>query len=113
MCDYKLNKVRNTIVKQTKSHIQPRKKKKGLCNLLIFGQFGQVNHIQKLVYLESLGCCKKSIRRRFPLFNFWVITKDNMMHQREDFTMPLSFQFKMSPVRTVGKIVKTLCITNP
>jgi len=28
------------------------------------------------------------------------------MHQREDFMMSLSFQFKMSPVRTVGQMSK-------
>lgn len=85
-----------------------KQEKKGICNLLIYGQFcQQVHHIHKLLYLKSLGCCKKSIRRRFVLFNFRVITKNNMMHQREDSMMSLSFQIKMSLVRIVGKIVKT------
>lgn len=110
--DYRLDKIRNTIIKWTQCQIQSRKRK-GVSNLLIYGQScQQVHHIHILVYLKSLGCCKKSIRRRFALFNFWVITKNNMMHQREDFMMSLSFQFKMSLVRTVGKISKQLCITN-
>lgn len=93
--------------KWTQHQIQSRKRK-GICNPSICRQFcHQVDSNLELVYLKSLGCCKKYIWWWFALFNFRVITKNNMMHQRKNVTMSLSFQFKMSLVRTVGQIINT------
>ena len=58
------------------------------------------------LYLKSLGSCKEYIWWWLALFHFWIITKNNMMHQWKEFTMSLCFQFKMPPMRTVRYIIK-------